>query len=90
MIAFLADTLAMWGVEGRIEPGDAPVVAVIRVDETTIAIERAPEGSPFRWLVHVPDRRPRPCGSLVGVLTALRTALGVERGSALRIAARAP
>jgi len=31
--------------------------------------------------------RPRMCGSLVGVLSALREALGIERGTPLRIAA---
>jgi hypothetical protein len=51
---------------------------------------------PFRWAVRwraagdppggPRELRPRMCGSLNGLLNALRNALGVDRGSALRIA----
>ncbi len=81
--AFLADTLALWRVSGTVESGEAPVVAVIRTDKhAAISIERS--APPFRWVVRTD--RPRPCASLVGLLNALRTALGVERGSAVRVA----
>ena len=79
---FLKDSLILWRVDGTVEPGEAPVVAVIRAgDGTTVRIERKP--APFRWLVHA--ERPRPCASIAGVLNALRSALGVERGSAIRV-----
>ena len=81
--AFLSDTLALWRVSGTVEPGDAPVVAIIRTEQSdAISIERG--APPFRWIVRTD--RTRPCASLVGLLNALRGALGVERGSAVRVA----
>jgi hypothetical protein len=92
--AFLADSLDLWRVSGTVDPGVAPAVAEIRAsDGTIVSVERiADKTIPFRWMVRrrgpraSSEERPRPCGSLVGVLGALRTALGVDRGSALRIA----
>ena len=87
--AFLADSLVLWRVSGTVETGEAPVVAVIRAtDGMVVSIERPAEGMPFRWLVR--SHRARPCASIVGLLNAVRSALGVERGSAVRIAASAP
>ena len=89
---FLADSLALWRVAGTVEAGAAPVVAEIRVaDGTHIEVER-PADTAFRWLVRwrspdMREERARPCASLVGFLNTLRGALGVERGSAVRIAA---
>lgn len=94
----LAESLVLWGVAGTVEGGDYPVTAVIRADEGTILwVERpATEDTAVRWLVRVRaageapggarEHRPRACGSLVGVLKALRGALDVDRGSAVRIA----
>ena len=95
--AFLEDSLALWCVDATVESGQAPAIAVIRAANGTIVwVEPARPEMPFRWVVrwhsasnpssgaHAP--RPRPCGSLVGLLNAVRKALGVERGSALRIA----
>ena len=84
----LADTLSLWGVDGSVSLGEAPVVATVRAGDTVVSIERAPAGIPFRWFVRWSGRetRPRACASVVGVLNAVRGALGVERGSALRIA----
>jgi hypothetical protein len=92
--AFLADSLDLWHVGGTVGAGVAPAVAEIRAsDGTVVSIERIEEKTiPFRWRVRrrLPgashEERARPCGSLVGVLSALRSALGVDRGSALRIA----
>ena len=95
--SFLADTLALWRVAGTVERGAAPVVAVVRDAAGTIVwIERPAEHDiPCRWLVRwrgageapggAREARPRPCASLVGMLGAVRGALGVERGSAVRI-----
>ena len=81
---FLQESLALWRVEGTVEPGEAPIVAVIRArDGTSVSIER--RTPPFRWIVHA--GRPRPCASIAGVLNALRGALGVERGEAVRVVA---
>ena len=84
---FLTDSLALWRVEGSVEAGEAPVVAVVRTnDGTTVRIER--KSAPFRWLVHA--ERPRPCASMAGVLNTLRSALGVERGSPIRVTPAPP
>ena len=97
-VDFLAETLALWGVAGTVEPGAGPLIAVVRAGTGAIAwIERVDdEGLPFRWAVRwraagdapgaLRERRPRMCGSLVGVLSALRSALDVERGTPVRIA----
>ena len=80
---FLTDSLALWGVAGAVDIGKAPIVAVIRAaDGTIVSVERN-AGGPFRWVVRSP--RPRPCTSIAGVLNALRSALGVERGEPIRV-----
>lgn len=86
--AFLADSLELWRVAGTVETGEAPVVAQVHThDGMLVSIERIEaEDMPFRWMVCGGDGRRRPCGSLVGVLNALRRALGVDRGTAVRIA----
>lgn len=88
----LIDSLALWQVDGKVEPGAAPVAAVINSSACTIWVERAADDAPWRWLVRwrsadMREARARPCVSLVGMLNALRDALGVERGNALRVVA---
>lgn len=96
--AFLGDSLALWHVAAAVEAGEPPIVAVIRAESgTTVRVERVyGEDMPFRWLVRsrgaddasgsLQPERSRPCASLVGLLNAMRGALGVDRGSAVRIA----
>lgn len=96
--AFLGESLALWRVAGTVEGGEYPVIAVIRTDDGTILWVERPsrEDTAARWLVRVRaagvapggarEQRGRRCASLVGVLKALRGALGVDRGSAVRIA----
>jgi hypothetical protein len=92
VIKFLTDSLALWSVEGVVEAGALPVVAVIRAGDCVVFVERnTDDGAPWRWFVRwrapdMVDERSRPCASLVGLLNALRGALGVERGNAVRIA----
>ena len=89
---FFADSLALWNVAGTVEAGAAPLVAVIRADAGgTVWVERAADDAPWRWFVRwrdavMSEERSRPCASLVGLLNAVRGALGVERGNAVRIA----
>jgi hypothetical protein len=94
---FIEESLALWCVDATVESGQAPVVAEIRAANGTIVwVEPAQPGVPFRWIARsrsardsidgAREPRPRPCGSLVGLLNAIRKALDVERGSALRIA----
>jgi G3E family GTPase len=72
----------------------------VRADAALVWVEPAMDRAlPFRWLVRwraageaapgARERHPRACASLVGVLSALRTALGVERGAAVRVAGAA-
>src|SRR5687768_14722200 len=92
--AFLAESLDLWGVEGTVEDAGGPLGATVRAaDGTTISIERITSATmPFRWLVRVRkpgdagEPRAKPYGSLVGILNALRIALGVDRGTPVRIA----
>ena len=95
---FLADSLALWRVAGAVEAGEPPIVAVIRASTgAVVRVERASvQDTGFRWFVHsrgasespaAPcEERSRPCASMVGLLNAVRGALGVDRGSAVRIA----
>jgi hypothetical protein len=94
LLSFLSDTLAMWRVAGTVEGGDAPVVALIRAQNGTLVwIEHAGAELPFRWVARwraagdaADGAHRRPCASLVGLLSALRRALDVDRGSAVRVA----
>jgi hypothetical protein len=95
---FLADSLALWRVAGSVEAGEPPIVAVIRAHDGPIVWVEQPsgQGMPFRWCVRsrgageapggLREERPRACASVVGLLNAVRGVLGVERGSAVRIA----
>lgn len=95
--AFLEQSLALWQVTGTVQLAAAPVVAEIRAGSgASVWVERAGDDTPFRWFVRwrregdapggVREVRPRACSSLVGLLAAVRDGLGVERGSALRVA----
>lgn len=84
--AFLAECLRLWGVEGSVERGEPPAVAVLRVHGRRIHLERAPDDIPFRWLLR--ETRVRPCSSLLGVLTELRNFLGIEPGTPVQAAPR--
>jgi len=93
--SFLAETLELWQVQGSVHAAEPPGVAVIRTADgnAVVRIERAAREMPFRWVVRslqsdVPavESAGRPCASLVGLLNAVQRALGVERGSPIRIA----
>ena len=92
VVPFLADSLALWQVDGTAEPGTLPVVAVIRAGDCVVWVEQnANNDVPWRWFVRwrdavMRDERSRPCASLPGMLNAVRRALNVERGNAVRIA----
>lgn len=97
LASFLQDTLVLWRIDAtvRVDPISGAVIAH-GSRNTVVTIERAAQGDPFRWYVRwgdgvspTADARSRPCGSLVGVLAALRRAFGVARGSAIRIAPHA-
>ncbi len=92
--AFFVQTLALWQVEATVEAAEFPQIAVIRrSDGTRITIGQAANDTPFRWEVATVRSsdgvaaapRVLPCGSLVGVLGALRRSFGVERGRPIRV-----
>ena len=92
VVPFLADSLALWKVEGAVEAGTLPVAAVIRAGDCVVWIERnTDDDAPWRWFVRwrsaeMRDERSRPCASITGMLNAVRRALNVERGNAVKIA----
>ena len=95
VIPFLADSLALWQVDGVVEAGALPVVAVIRAGDCVVFVERnTDDDAPWRWFVRWRDadmreERSRPSASLTGMLNAVRRALNVERGNAVRVVANA-
>ena len=93
VVTFLADSLALWHVVGAVEAGTLPVVAAIRAGDCRVYVERdTDDAAPWRWFVRWRDsdmreERSRPCASLTGMLKAVRRALNVERGNAVRVVA---
>jgi G3E family GTPase len=98
---FLRDTLELWHLQGTVDPGEPPLLATIALESgARVWIERAERGVPFRWNVRwreagaaagtASERSGRPCTSIAAVLNAMRLALGIDRGKALRVASRAP
>ena len=92
----LKDSLALWAVEATVTAGAFPIIAVIDAQAgTTVWVECATGSEvPWRWFVRwrgaeMNDERTRPCASLVALLNTLRGALGVDRGSAVRVVAEA-
>jgi hypothetical protein len=94
--AFLEESLALWQIGGTVQAGVVPVVAEMHAASGALVwIERAANDTPFKWFARwraageapggVRELRPRACSSLVGLLAAVREALGVERGSAVRV-----
>jgi hypothetical protein len=92
--AFFVQTLALWQIEATVEAAEFPQIAIIRsADGTRVTVAQPASDTPFRWRVETvrpsdgAATAPRvlPCGSLVGVLGALRRSFGVERGSPIRV-----
>ena len=87
----LLDCLALWGIDGRVAA--AEVGMEIRTTDGLFIVQPAPpDMSPVRWLLQTPPRRaagrpPRAAPSIGALLSALRNALGAERGVSLRIGA---
>ncbi len=84
--ALLRDCLALWGVAGRVTVAEGHI-AIAR-PEGCYRVSRGPP--PTRWFLLTPDReaagRPaRPAASITALLTALRAALGIARGTPARI-----
>ena len=68
----LAQSLVAWRIAGRVErTGDG---VIVRAGAKQVRIERAPEGSMFRWMV-VAQGRERRAVSVVAALRQVREAL---------------
>lgn len=85
----LADSLALWGVAARprvVEEG----VALGAPDGTALRVTAAiPAELPLRWWLERPGQR-RGCTSVLGLLRALRNAVGADVGTARRLRVAQP
>jgi hypothetical protein len=80
--SLVRDTMQVWGEAGR-AAWEGETLHVTASDGRTAQVRR---GGPSRWLLQAPERRPRPCTSIVALLDALRLALGpVESRPRLRV-----
>jgi hypothetical protein len=87
--ALLIDCMTLWGMNARIDAG-ADGLKIAARPGTFLVQRAATDMRPVRWLLHTPERSaagrpPRATPSIVALLSALRTALGAEGGSKLRI-----
>lgn len=85
----VSDGLALWGVAASVlVSGNG--VALTAPDGTPLRVTPAsPEERPLRWWLERPGQR-RPCTSVLGLLRALRNAVGTGDGTdarRLRVAA---
>ena len=85
----LTDCLNLWRIDGRVAAGEAGM-EVRTMDELFVVQRAEPDMHPVRWLLHTPSRRaanrpPRAAPSIGALLSALRNAVGAERGVSLRI-----
>jgi len=69
----LVESLAAWRVAGDVEHATDGSI-ILRANQRSIRVERAPAGSMFRWMVTIDDRK-RPAISLVAILRQLREAI---------------
>jgi hypothetical protein len=73
----LDESLVLWDVAGTVAVMGAAVV--IRAAAARVAVRPSRTGQGlFRWFVVGEDGRERPCTSVLGVLRAVRAALGRE------------
>jgi len=87
----LIDCLTLWRIDGRVTAGE--VGMEVNTPEGLVTVRAAPaDMHPVRWLLQTPPRRdagrpPRAAPSIGALLSALRNAIGAERGVSLRIGA---
>jgi hypothetical protein len=87
----MLDCLTLWGINGRVTAGEAGME--VSTADGLFTVQAAPtDMHPVRWLLQSPPRRaagrpPRAAPSIGALLSALRNAVGAERGVTLRIGA---
>jgi len=84
--ALLRDALRLWGIPATVTV-EADHIAIARPEGTW---RIAPGPAPTRWFLQTPEREaagrpPRPAPSITALLSALRTSLGLPRGTPARI-----
>jgi hypothetical protein len=80
----LADSLLVWEVAGRAALAEDGA-RVMLADGTALRVRLAAETQrPIRWWLERDGRR-RPCTGTLGLLRALRNALGAEEGTPQRL-----
>ncbi len=83
------DCLLLWNIAARITPTADAIT--IHTSDGTFTLRPSPTDTrPVRWFLQTPtraaaNRAPRALPSIVAALSALRTALGGDSGSTLRI-----
>jgi hypothetical protein len=77
----LADALALWAVPGRLRVAEGGV-ALEGMALRVYAADAADR--PVRWWLERPGQK-RPCTSVLGLLRALRNAVGAGEGEARRL-----
>jgi hypothetical protein len=78
--ALVLDALSLWGVAAAVAV-DGDGVALIAPDGTPLRVAPAsPDERPLRWWLERPGQR-RPCTSVLGLLRALRNAVGAGDGA---------
>lgn len=87
--ALIADSLALWGVPGRVTVTEDGV-ALTAPDGTPLRIRAADAANrPVRWWLERPGQR-RPCTSVLGLLRGLRNATGAGEGETRRLRVALP
>lgn len=81
--ALLADSLALWGVEGRTAVDGGGVVVAVPGGITFSIRPAMTEDRPIRWWLERPGQR-RPCTSVTGLLRSLRNSLGAGEDEGIR------
>ncbi len=79
----LADSLALWGVEGRVVVAETGVAVHSTGPVLLVSAADATDG-PIRWWL-TRDGRRRPCPSVLGLLRSLRNALGAPGAAPGRV-----
>ena len=85
----LIDCLTLWDIRGNVAIGETGME--VSTMDGLFVVQCAPgDVHPVRWLLQTPPRRaadrpPRAAPSIGALLSALRNALGAERGISLRI-----
>lgn len=84
--ALLADSLALWGMAGRVAVAEEGVTLALAGGPSLAVRPARPEEGPVRWWLEQGGRR-RPCTGVLGLLRALRHAGGDAGEDARRLRA---